>query len=395
MVESSPIYDVIVVGAGPAGSTCAASCAKMGLNVALLEKEKQAGDASVCGGLLPAVVFDEFDIPPELISRKINGFKAYSPSGNKVLMHFSTKGATTERSRFDKMLADKSVRQGAKLFTSTKAVSTVIQENHVKVISISKGEKIDFIGKIIVIANGPKSSLVEGIFGKIYDGLRFEIAIQKYYPLAENQDYSFFEAYHDPLLGYGLGWLSPLKDYAVVGAGIPLEEGRLLKKKFEEFITHYDIPKKIDSKKCLKVEGAVIPFDNFPKKLYSKRVLVVGDAAMLCNPFSGDGVYYAMKSGVFAAEVIVKAINSGDFSESRFARYQKQLEENFREQFKICLSMQKQTYGSHKFAEKSLTNADSDFINFLERVIWTKKTKKLSLKDKWSLLIGMIKTKLG
>jgi len=393
MSQETNDFDVVIVGAGPAGSTCALMCSKIGLKTVLIEKNSVVGESSVCGGLLPAAVLSEFKIPNHIISRWISGYKVYSPSGKQVLMNFSKQGATAERKRLDKYLAEMAARNGTKILTSHKACDVRISSTYANVICTSQKGKRIVKGKIVVLANGPKSQLVERIFGKIYSGLKFAIAIQKHYPLINTKDPSFFEAYHDPVLGYGLGWISPMKDYAIVGAGVILSQGNNLQERFEEFVKHYDIAQKVDLNRVLNTEGALIPFDNFPKKLFAERFLVVGDAGMLCNPFSGDGVYYAMKSGEFAANTISECFKLGDFSEKTLSSYQNQLEDNFREQFKVSNAMQKQIYSSHRFAEKSLGSADQNFVSFLEKMIWTKEMKSLDFKDKFNLLKGIIKAR--
>ena len=393
MLNIKTAVDVIVVGAGPAGSICACECAKNGFSVLLIEKTAKVGKSNICGGLLTASVLQNFFIPSRIISRVILGYKIYSPSGQQILMPFSNPGATVERKNFDYFLAKEAENSGVELITSCKVLG-VEQDSDSSTVNCSLGNiKKTFKADVVVIANGPKSNLVEGVIPGFYNGLKFVVAMQQHYPLFKNQSYPFFEAFHDAYLGYGLGWFSPMGNHAIIGIGILLSEVRELKKRFMHFTARKEFLSKVDLSKILKTESALIPFDNFPKKLYSDRILIVGDAGMLCNPFSGDGIYYAMMSGKYAAQTIATAFELNDFSKKGLHMYQVMLEKNFRAQFSVCNSMQKQIYSSPTFAERSLTTADKNFVDFIEKIIWSKTLKKLTLRMKLALLINLIKNK--
>lgn len=385
------IYDVAVVGAGPAGSSCAKACAEKGLSVILLEKANKAGARSVCGGLLPGALLKEFDIPQSLLERRMNGFFMYLPNGRKVSLTFSDPGATTNRSKFDEFLCNEAVRSGVKLKTSGDVTHVEILKDSV-LLTVNGAEKLR--AKLVVVANGPHSRLVKDLLGDIYSSRNFAVGLQRHYPLKKGYDFTHFEVYHDPSLGYGLGWISAYSKTAAIGVGLLHSQAGDIKKKHAEFVTHYDISSKVDLSKPLKEEAAIIPFHTFSKKLYSDRSLIIGDAAMLCNPFSGDGIYYAMKSGLFAADSASEALRDGDFSSSKLSSYQRAIEKEFRISMDLSFKMQKMIYSSPKFAEAQLSSTDKSTALLIEKMIWTKELKSMSFSEKLNMLLNVIKTKI-
>ncbi len=384
-------YDVIVVGAGPAGSSCAGECAKRGLDVLLIERDQYPGKGNVCGGLLPPSILKQFKIPSKIILRKIRGYKIFSPSGKEVKINFSKKGAITSRQLLDDFLAKDAVKHGAELMTSCNVEDVSIRGSRARTMCVNNRKRMYFESDCVVAADGPLSNITKGILGDIYSGKKMIIAMQEHYKTKKGYDYSYFKVFHDPALGYGLGWLSPRKNDVVLGAGVLTGDGKNLRKRFDEFRGHHRIMERVGSEVPHKKEGGLIPFDEFPRKLYADRFMAIGDAGMLCNPFSGDGVHYALESGLFAAETIA---GSTRYSEKEFRLYQDLIEEHYREVFTICHGLQKQMFSSHKFAEQSLSNADEKFVNFLDRIIWNKKIKRLNNTEKIELMINVIRGKI-
>lgn len=387
-------YDVAIIGAGPAGAICALECAKKGLSAVLIDKNEFIGQTSVCGGLLPASVLLNFDVPRKLIKRKLKGFLINSPSGKKIKLDFKNMGAMSPRKEFDAYWGEQANKQGAKLLLSTRAIKIEPADNEMLVLCETNGKEKEIRAEAVVIANGPASTLAQNLLGNIYKNRNFAIAMQRYYPMKKGKKFDYFEVFHDPSLGYGVGWISPYENTVAIGAGVLHNQGSNIHKRFDEFIGHYDIKDRINLSNELKIEVAMLPFDTFPKKLYGNRFLIIGDAAMLCNPFSGDGVFYAMMSGKFAAETLQQAKQKNDFGENILKEYQNKVEKRFREIFDTSLQIQKTLYSSSKFAEISLSNADKDFAAFLEGVIWTASVSEIPLKDKLKMGIQVLKNKL-
>jgi digeranylgeranylglycerophospholipid reductase len=309
-------------------------------------------------------------------------------------MDFKEMGATVNRSEFDAYLAKEAEKSGAKLILAARVTDIERKTGGFVTYFEKNGVTGSFASKALVIANGPNSSFVKKLIGNIYKNRSFALGIQKHYPLKEGYNFTHFEVFHDSLLGYGLGWISAYSKTAAIGVGIRLDEAGGIESKLDEFVMRHDISKKVDLSKPLKKEVAILPFHSFPKKLYAEGCIAVGDSAMLCNPFSGDGIYYALKSGQFASDVIAKAIKENDLSEDNLKKYQTHLESEFRSGMDISLRLQKAIYSSPKYAEVSLSSADKKFVGFMEILLWTKEIKSLSLSEKLNLIFGMVKAKL-
>jgi len=145
-------YDVIVVGAGPGGSTAAKVCAENGLRVALIEKHKQAG-LKICAGSLEPRILKEFNIEDSVV--ECYPRQVYVCGENRWVIRAEERSATVYREKFDRYLADSAIAAGSKFHSSTQCIQ-VLKRNH-KVIGVvarsSKGlEKI--FGDVVVAADG-------------------------------------------------------------------------------------------------------------------------------------------------------------------------------------------------------------------------------------------------
>jgi geranylgeranyl reductase family protein len=318
------IYDVAIVGAGPAGSSAAYALENAGHNIVLMDKE-EFPRPKPCAGILPPRIFSELEVPKEVVERPLDGYRIFSPSGLNIESSFSNPGIIVRREKFDDFLVKRLNCNLKRLRIS----SCEVKEDHVKI----GGEEGSFKSKIVIAADG-----VNSIFRKIalkdttLNHSDFAMAMQYEISLSnKNIDEkigNWFEVYYS--LSYGYGWISPLKGAVKVGlGGVSDEFKKNIKRILDDFLEVTEIKNKIAGGKIIKTEGHLIPMRGPFSTLSADRLLFCGDAGGFVFPGTGEGIYYAIKSGRVAAEVITKVLKKDKF-DSKFlqTKYEEKLEKN-------------------------------------------------------------------
>lgn len=295
------MYDVIVVGSGPAGSSAARVCAENGLNTLIIEKEKHPRDKP-CGG----AILNYVDIDQSLVKNKIEFFDIF----------FNYKKFTTitypvyivNRKEFDFWLVKKAKSCGAKLVEKEEVISVDVKESvHIKT---NKGS---YVAKMVIGADGPDRLVARNVGlhkkGIIYVTLVTDCKSN----LKDNKSKLYF---FDDMVGYF--WIFPKKEMMNIGAGYCGPHKLDLMDRLFEFADKINI--KLDKSK---VKGAIIPGYLLPK-IYGNKVLLAGDAAGFINPLTGGGIDLAIRSGSKAGAVAAKAIKQNDVSEKFLSQYKKE-----------------------------------------------------------------------
>ncbi len=320
----SEVYDVIVVGAGPAGSSTAYNCVQKGLKVLLVDQRKKVGTPKQCAEGINKEIITELGLKlkPEWVSRKIESLILSDINNYIVLKGKRTQGFILERKVFDHALAERARKAGAELLLGEKVVD--LKSN--KVVLKSKKE---IAGKVIVGADGPLS-----IIGKKSGlgnpkngcGLQYEIKTQK------NDHLNSLQCYlNKNLEDAGYFWVFPKKETLNVGVGS--KNFKNLKPALDKFVKELGLEKE----KVQEINAGHIPLHGPVKKFYTKNVLLVGDAAGHTNPISGGGIPVAIYDGILAAEVIEKNLRSG----YELSNYQKLWwKSNFGQAVKVSLKIQ-------------------------------------------------------
>jgi digeranylgeranylglycerophospholipid reductase len=288
-------YDVVVVGAGPGGSTTARFAAKSGLKVLIIDRRKEVGHPVQCGEFLPDIVEvrrmfprcgkadDLFNTPSHLISLRTETIKLYSPKGKEYSIDF--KGYTVDRRNYDKHLVELAVKEGAELRLSTLARN--IKRNEV----LTEGEA--FEAKVIVGADGPLSKVAE------WTGLpRNTILAPAITCQVDGEFEPAVKTYFGHLAPGGYAWIIPKKGCANVGLGVQRRfTNKSLRKLFDLFMDSYRF-------KGRDISGGHVPLSGPVKKTVKDNVLLVGDSAGLVMPSNGGGIPPAMICGKIAGKVI-------------------------------------------------------------------------------------------
>ena len=339
-------YDVTIVGAGPAGSTTAKFLSEKGYKVLLIDKDKFQRDKP-CGGGLPSRVLDKFEyVNNERFIEAYNyGGIAYSPKLKYKIEVKKEKPiiATTLRKKFDFELV-KTAKDSGAVFQDGKCVTDVnIFDDRVEIL-LKDGGVID--SQIVVGADGVWSIVAKktGLRGQ---GYKTGVCILQEFEVDEPilDDYFTKSRYchvHSRFKDVnGYGWIFPKKRHLNIGIGGLTSEKSKKDKKinlleyYKDYIKFLKkneiIPEKL---KKVEIKGGALPL--YPlEKTYSNRTLLVGDAGGFINPFSGEGIYYAMASGEIAARVIAEALEKGKTNEEFLSKYQRIWKKEFGKDIKL------------------------------------------------------------
>jgi len=312
---SSEFYDVIIVGAGPAGSYAAYELASSGYSVAVLERKSAAGLGVCCTGIISTECFDSFGISPEVIVTRANSAKFFSPSGRCLrLQSEKVQAYVVDRALFDKVIASKAQAQGADYFFSSRVNGITVEKDRAKAEVLCHGSKEIFTARAVILANGFNPKLPQKLgLGKIkhlLTGAQAEI---------EAKNIDGVEVYLGQQIAPGsFAWLVPISaNKALVGLITTSQAKTYLQK----FLLSSFCRCRIISQ-GVKIRQKAIPLGTLPHT-YGDRILVIGDAAGQVKPTTGGGIYFGHLSARIAAEVLNEALNSDNLAAARLSRYQK------------------------------------------------------------------------
>lgn len=324
-------YDVVVVGAGPAGSMTAKWAAKGGARVLLIEKRQEIGSPVRCGEGISRSWLDSVGITLDAksVAREVKGAKIVAPNGSSFYlsekMAGNEVGIVLERVFFDKLLARDAVKAGADLMLKTSAVKLLKTGDKVTGVKIrSWGETKDIKCGCVVGADGYESQV--GRWAGINTSLApRDIQTCFQYRLTNiNHEADYCEFVLGSKAPGGYIWIFPKsEDTANVGIGMQLtklKDPGEVKKYLDKFVQND--PRLRKGKPLELVSGAVsscAPID----KAIGSGILLVGDAARQIDPITGGGISNSCKAAKVAGEVLARATREKDFSERSLQRYEK------------------------------------------------------------------------
>ena len=309
---------VAVVGSGPAGSSAAETLVKAGIETYLFERKLD--NAKPCGGAIPLCMVSEFDLPPHIIDRQVRKMKMISPSNVEVDINIENAHeyiGMCRREVLDGFLRDRAASLGAKLINGTVHTLDIPSNNtdpyvlHYadhsdgSAMGIQKTLKVD----LVIGADGANSRVAKAIDAGDYN---YAIAFQERIRLPEDK-----MAYYQDLAEMYVGddvstdfyaWVFPKYDHVAVGTGT-MKVNQASIKKLQAGV-RARAAKKLMGGEIIKVEAHPIPEHPRPRRVVG-RVALVGDAAGYVTKSSGEGIYFAAKSGRMCAETIVEISNKG------------------------------------------------------------------------------------
>ena len=344
---------VIVVGGGPAGISCAITIARAGKEVVLIERGKFSGSKNVFGGAIYAQptreVFPDFEKTAPLERKNIEHKYALLGEDDSTVISYKKKyelpvSYTVIRGKFDRWMAEEAKKEGVILVEETVVRELIFENGYVKGV---KTELEDYYSDIVVLADGVNSLLAKqaGMRGDIMPQdvalsvkevikLPEQVINDRFH--VESDEGCIYEIFGGSMLGkLGLGFMYTNKNSVSIGLGISLSE--LIKHKLkpydllDEIKKHPQIAPLIKDGELLEYSAHLIPEGGYKKIpwLCKNGVMVCGDAAMFVNNMHWEGTNLAMISGKLAGETAVIALGKNDFSENSLAHYQELLENSF------------------------------------------------------------------
>jgi len=340
------MYDVIIIGGGPAGSIAAERAARGGLSVLMLEKATYPRN-KICGGGVSQKALDVIGgIDKELIERETFGARIFLPDYRNFAGMLDDRVAVmTRRENLDHWLARRAEDRGAVVHEGERVKDVLFTGDCVDVVT----SKNRYRSRMIIGSDGVNSTVARRSGIRTRWGDDIGMCLEAEVKLGETMvdecvDDRLVEFYFIEDRGYG--WVFPKRDHISIGIGEFSPRARNLKGSFTRFVRDVSAQKNID------IEGRIsginsyrIPAGGYPRRIHGERVLLAGDAAGFVDPFLGEGIYYALKSGEIAADVAAGAVESGDFSERFLQEYVTRCEKEFNHDLKSALKFANFAYG--------------------------------------------------
>ncbi|MBC01128.1 MAG: geranylgeranyl diphosphate reductase [Rhodobacteraceae bacterium] len=366
-MDNRDFFDVVVVGGGPAGATAAQALALEGHSVLMIDRE---GRIKPCGGAIPTRAIRDFNLPMEQLTAKVHSARIIAPSGHNVAMDIGDIGyvGMVDRDLFDPFLRARAVEAGAVQLTGTFKTLARNRDGTVTV-SVAHGEKAGELRHIttrcVIGADGANSAVRRSVFGP----KRKPPYVFAYHEIVESPeapDPELFRADRCDVIYDGrispdfYGWVFPHGRHTSIGCGSAVK-GHSLKAATRALREAAGL----GEARTVREEGAPLPLKPMRRWDDGRNVVLVGDAAGVVAPCSGEGIYYAMLSGQIAAEAIGQMFASN--SAKALASVRKRFMREHGMVFFTLGIMQSIWYGSDKRREQFVKMcADPD----VQRLTW-------------------------
>jgi len=293
--------DIVVIGAGPAGSSAAKAAALAGLSPLLVEKDHAPGATNACGGLAGHAYRRALGLPESVVEREISRAVVFVDGEPRSFGRSRPHYIAFRRQQFDSFLAQRAVEAGAELLTGTRAAVLHPATNRLLI-----GER-EVEARIVVFADGPttlardaygighrptsltRTALFADLEGSYGDGRTIEFHIET------NQPPGYF-------------WVFPKRAHVNVGVGgRPVKRAPSLRQRLRGFIARHP---DLRDRPTLRTGAGLVPSEP-AARLVAHAAMVVGDAAGLVNPMTGGGIAFALLSGQLAGQVAAESLRAG------------------------------------------------------------------------------------
>ncbi|RZC88794.1 hypothetical protein C5167_031168 [Papaver somniferum] len=363
---------VAVIGGGPAGGAAAETLAKGGIETFLIERKMD--NCKPCGGAIPLCMVGEFDLPLDIIDRRVTKMKMISPSNVAVDIGQTLKPdeyiGMVRREVLDQYLRERAEKAGTKVINGLFLKMDLPKEpNAPYVLHYSAydgktggvGTKTTLEVDAVIGADGANSRVAKAIGAGDYD---YAIAFQERIRIPDEK-MVYYENLAEMYVGDDVspdfyGWVFPKCDHVAVGTGTVTHKGDI--KKFQ-VATRLRAKDKILGGKIIRVEAHPIPEHPRPKRL-ADRVALVGDAAGYVTKCSGEGIYFAAKSGRMCAEAIVEGSERGTrmVNETDLRNYLEKWDKTYWPTYKVLDILQKVFYRSNPAREAFVEMCADDYV---------------------------------
>jgi geranylgeranyl reductase family protein len=334
------VHDAVIVGAGPGGSATAHFLSCKGLDVLLLDRAEFPRDKTCGDGLTPRAlrVLDQMGILPDVAQHgcPVDGYAVVAPNRRETSAPITgPHGAlVVKRLLLDDIVQRRACASGAQ-FTSGVNATRVEQTSTDVRVHADDGRA--FTGRVAVIATGAAFGVLKRS-GILSQPPRAMLAARAYFEDLQTDVSHSFQLRFDGVPMPGYGWVFPVKARAAnVGVGfLPRRGSGTASQAFVRF-THSAAlrPMLAGARQDGPLKGYPIRVDFLKSPTFAERTVLVGEAAGLVNPLTGEGIDYALESGSIAAEHVLQTFQTGDFSSARFADYGAALHQRFDKIFRF------------------------------------------------------------
>lgn len=335
-------FDLLVVGAGPAGSTTARLAAEAGCSVLLVDKRQELGAPIQCSGAVSRHALEEVGVrpDPDFVQEPIHGFAIYDETGGDTTIDYrelradeygrgsmeTALGYVVDRRRFDRHLMTMAIRQGVEARLKTRAVGYTCDDDGLATVHLRHyGLDVRVRTRCVVGADGLQSQVGKwaGLRTHIRNG---ELAACLQYVCDGVQSRGLLEIVTgDAWAPGGYAWVFPKgHGYTEIGLGVtPTCTPHSAKEHLRRFMGESFFAERFAEAKILEVQGGGVPLAAPLTTQYADRMILVGDAARHVNPITGGGIHTALSGARIAAAVLAKAVRGGKtFTPKVTAAYQ-------------------------------------------------------------------------
>ncbi|GMP33448.1 hypothetical protein CsSME_00006762 [Camellia sinensis var. sinensis] len=363
---------VAVVGGGPAGGAAAETLAKGGIETYLIERKLD--NCKPCGGAIPLCMVGEFDLPLDIIDRRVTKMKMISPSNVAVDIGQTLKPheyiGMVRREILDSYLRDRAASSGAAVINGlflkmdkpkTSDEPYVLHYTGYDSKTGGAGERRKLEVDAVIGADGANSRVAKSIEAGDYE---YAIAFQERIKIPDEK-MQYYENLAEMYVGDDVspdfyGWVFPKCDHVAVGTGTVTHKGDI--KKFQT-ATRHRARDKILGGRIIRVEAHPIPEHPRPRRI-ADRVALVGDAAGYVTKCSGEGIYFAAKSGRMCAEAIVEGSENGKrmVEEGDLRKYLEKWDKMYWPTYKVLDVLQKVFYRSNPAREAFVEMCADEYV---------------------------------
>jgi geranylgeranyl reductase family protein len=301
-MKRSVSCDILVVGAGPAGSAAALAAARSGSRVLVVDRRQVVGVPVQCAEYIPAMLLGRLDLGGSFIAQKTHAMRTYL--AGEPVKETRAPGFTIHRDLFDQAMVRLAVDAGVELRLATRAVQKIDDET--VLLRQKNGQHILVCAKVIVGADGPRSTVgrwVGAVNAHLLPG------VQATMPLAAPMDWT--EVHFDPEIYAGYGWLFPKNTVANIGIGWKITPNSPARTRavLDRFIARLEASGRVTGQ-ALGYAAGWIPAEPVRRATYG-NVLLVGDAAGHTHPITGAGIANAVVCGEMAGRWAARAVANG------------------------------------------------------------------------------------